>query len=136
MKETKEIKDFMDAIMVLPKKPEWVVFTEHPDSIYQKLLAECNKLFGFDMSEYTSHDIHDEDSQFVFYIDESDLEDGIGKEKYNQLQEELPFSIDEYWEVTEYLAKKAYNVPTWVYLQGRYYDHSIVEVQVGIPKEL
>jgi hypothetical protein len=131
-----EAEQFLEAIMVLPKKPEWVVFTTDPETIYEGLLKELNKLCGRDMRSYTGHDIHDDDAQFCFHISEWDLEEALGEQEYQDLVNKLPFTIDEYWEVTEYLAKKHFKVPTWVYLQGRHYDHNVVEVQIGVPKGL
>jgi hypothetical protein len=129
-------KEFLQSLMVLPRKPEYVGFGINPDEVYQMMLKELNKIVGWDMRDYTTWELHDEDFQFQFYILEYDLSESLTEDEYEELQNKLPFGIEDYWDATAYLGKKAFDVSTWVYVQGRPHDMHMVDVQIGVPKAL
>jgi hypothetical protein len=131
-----EQHDFLKALMVMPKKPEFVGFTENPEDMYDKLVDILSAELGMDMRPHTAWDSGDEDYQFYFNIYTWDLEDKLSPEQYENLFENMPWDPNDYWDVTDYLFRKYYGVDTWVYAQVRPYDNDYMDVQIGVPKDL
>lgn len=131
-------ESYVNALMAMPRKPEFIGYSMPTQELYELCLAELNKLAGRDMSGHCYHDCSEEDNQFSFYIhDEGSLEDdGLSEEEIEDIKERLPFELDEHWDVTETLLDKAINAPTWIYAQVRHHDSDTVEIQIGVPSNL
>jgi hypothetical protein len=131
---------FLESIMLLPKKPNFIGYLVDTDFFYRQLLEELNKLVEIDMEPYTSWDSSEEDNQFYFNIHEWNLNEDLGVDETDKLLQSLPFDWESPWEIAEYLMMKAYGIDehtgVWMYATVRPYDTTQTEVQIGLPKSL
>jgi hypothetical protein len=130
--------DFLNRIMVLPVKPDFVGFTVATEDLFKQLVPIACEIVGHDISSMCGWGHNDEDGQFYFYIDQEELEELLGEEEYDRTIFELPFDIDASWEVADVLLDRLYNTGhgSWVYASVRLWDSSVTEVQIGIPRNL
>lgn len=131
-----ETNGFIQSLMALPKKPEFVGFTVDTDELIKSLIPIANEACGMDVEKYCSWDSNDEDNQLYFYIDEYALAEELTEEESEKFFNNLPFDIETPWEIAEYLMGKLYGVDTWCYATVRPWDRSITQVEIGIPRSL
>jgi hypothetical protein len=128
------VDSFLESLMVLPKKPEFIGFTMDTETLFEKMVEKLNEIAGRDLSPYCSHDTAD-DMEFLFYIDEYMLQEE--EQDWDDILAALPFEHDAPWETSQYLVGKVFGADTtWAYAQQRYHESSTCEIQIGIPRNL
>jgi hypothetical protein len=127
---TTKAQSFLDSIMMLPKKPDFIGFVVETEVLFDRMVDKLNEIMGMDLSSYCSHDSAD-DGELLFYIDEYQMDGEL--ENYGDILNRMPFDYDAPWESAQYLIGKVYGVDTWAYGQVRFHDPSQCEVQIGVP---
>lgn len=132
-----EQNDFLQTLMVMPMKPEFVGFTMDSEKLHEQLVAIVSESIGQDASDICSWSCDNEDNEFWFNLDTEALYDMVGEEEYNKIWEALPFNPDSPWEATQLLIEKMYDLKnSWAIANVRSWDTSQVEIQIGIPRKL
>lgn len=125
------------ALNILPRKPSYVGYTIERDDLTQSITKWLSEHTGIDMHPFASEDLSDDDSQYLYVLDDYAMEEELTREQCDDIEKALGASFDEYYEYTSILVARLFGIQLtpgiWVHVQGYQHSH-YVDVQVGVPQ--
>jgi len=122
------------AAQYLPKKPDHFGYSMNTVDVEQACIRAINEATKRDLSDYTSFkNVDYESSDFAVFLHVDDLRDEFGEEYIEELNKLFDCDIDEYWDLTDDVLKKAYGIKdTWVAANINVGDYSYCTLEIGV----